>query len=157
VLLHAVQIGPAQADWRRTGPSGVVKHEPPACAGLRGRDAPLGCGLVDLEVVRSVAEILPVRRQQRGAAQRPSERLADGQGSTRSEPAPAKASAPRREIVGTARAGLTRSPASGGSGFVWAVSVRSSFTRPRLRSDLTTVLLLRPTWTTKPATKTQAP
>ena len=51
---------------------------------------------------------------------------------------PANASAPRREIVGAAGAGLTRSPAPAGSGRVWAVLVRSSRTRPRRRSARTT-------------------
>src|SRR5690349_1666324 len=77
--------------------------------------------------------------------------------SSSSEPAPAKASAPRREIVGAAGAGLTRSELPGGSGSVRAVPVRSSRSRPRERSALITVRLLRTVWTTKPAAKTQAP
>ena len=64
-------------------------------------------------------------------------RLAGGQAEQQERAAPAKASAPRREIVGAAGAGLTRPSASAGSGSVWAVSVRSSFTSPRLHSDLT--------------------
>jgi len=74
-----------------------------------------------------------------------------------SDPAPAKASAPRRDIVGAAGAGLTRDPASAGSGRVCAVSVRSSRISLRLRSALITVGAFRHVCTTKAATNTQAP
>ena len=75
----------------------------------------------------------------------------------RAEPAPAKASTPRREIVGAAGATGARYPASGGSGRVLARLVRSSPMKLRLRSALIMVGSLRATWTTKPAMNTQAP
>ena len=81
VLLHGEQLGPGQAD-RRAGrrPSArltVSRQFAPVSAGL---DARLGRGLVDLEVVGPAAEVLPVRGEQRGAAQRAADRLARRQG-----------------------------------------------------------------------------
>src|SRR5690242_2138209 len=66
VLLHGEQVGPAQADGRGTRWPGVTEGEPPGGAGLLRLDADLGRGLVDLEAVGAVTEILPVRREQRG-------------------------------------------------------------------------------------------
>ena len=76
---------------------------------------------------------------------------------TRAEPAPAKASTPRREIVGAAGATGARYPASGGSGRVRARFVRISAMKLRLRSALTMTGNLTATWTTKPAMNTHAP
>jgi hypothetical protein len=74
-----------------------------------------------------------------------------------SDPAPAKASAPRREMVGGAGAGLTRKLASGGSVRVRAVLTRSSRSSPRSRSALITAGNFTVAWTANAATKTQAP
>ena len=73
------------------------------------------------------------------------------------DPAPARPSAPRREIVGLAGAVLTRYPADSGSGWVRAVLTRSSLTSPRSRSALITVGNFSPACTQKAATNTQPP
>jgi hypothetical protein len=68
-----------------------------------------------------------------------------------SDPAPAKASAPRREIVGAAGAGLTRRLASSGSGRVRTVLTRNSRSSPRSRSALITAGNLMVAWTANAA------
>ena len=70
-------------------------------------------------------------------------------------PAPANASRPRREIVGSAGRVLTRSP--DGSGFVCARSSRSGFSHPRSRYARMTVGILTITWIASEETNTIAP